>query len=205
MEKLAKLISQSKIVLNFAESSNGNRSFNHLKIFKKFYQTKGRIQMAGISKVLCISEYSASSELLYNQKELPFFKSKEECLEKIKFFLSNENELNAATEKFYSKNLEFEDSNYINQIKRFLDELKIKTKEKFETPYWYNYLFLNQRLRLRFKDNQLSSFLREFIAITLSFKNYSFYNYLKLLVSSIYLLFRYLPFLIIKKIINFSK
>ena len=101
--------------------------------------------------------------------------------------------------------MEFEDSNYINQIKRFLDELKIKTKEKFETPYWYNYLFLNQRLRLRFKDNQLSSFLREFIAITLSFKNYSFYNYLKLLVSSIYLLFRYLPFLIIKKIINFSK
>ena len=205
MEKLAKLISQSKIVLNFAESSNGNRNFNHLKIFKKFYQTKGRIQMAGISKVLCISEYSASSELLYNQKELPFFKSKEECLEKIKFFLSNENELNAATEKFYSKNLEFEDSNYINQIKRFLDELKIKTKEKFETPYWYNYLFLNQRLRLRFKDNQLSSFLKEFIAITLSFENYSFYNYLKLLVSSVYLLFRYLPFLIIKKIINFSK
>ena len=77
MEKLAKLISQSKIVLNFAESSNGNRNFNHLKIFKKFYQTKGRIQMAGISKVLCISEYSASSELLYNQKELPFFKISE--------------------------------------------------------------------------------------------------------------------------------
>ena len=44
----------------------------------------------------------------------------------------------------------------------------------------YGYLFLNQRLRLRFKDNQLSSFLREFIAITLSFKNYSFYNYLNL-------------------------
>ena len=43
--------------------------------------------MAGISKVLCISEYSASSELLYNQKELPFFKSTEECVEKIKFFL----------------------------------------------------------------------------------------------------------------------
>ena len=39
MEKLAKLMQSIKIILNF-ESANGNRSFNHLKIFKKFYQTK---------------------------------------------------------------------------------------------------------------------------------------------------------------------
>ena len=50
-----------------------------------------------------------------------------------------------------------------------------------------------------------TKFFREFIAITLAVENYSFYNYLKLLVAAFYLLFRYLPFLIIKKIINFSK
>ena len=205
MEKLAKLIGQSKIVLNFAESANGNRSFNHLKIFKKFYQTKGRIQMAGISNVLCISEYCASSELLYNQTELPFFKSKEECLEKIKYFLSNDNELKAATEKFYLKNLEFEDSRYIIKIKKFIDDVTIKSKDKFETPYWYNVLFINQRLRLRLKEIQLLSFLKEFVAILLLYKEHSFVNYIKLMVISFIFLLRYLPFLLIKKIINFSK
>tara|TARA_B100001057_G_C22816198_1_gene937530 strand:+ start:59 stop:1246 length:1188 start_codon:yes stop_codon:yes gene_type:complete len=205
MEKLAKLISQSKIVLNFAESANGNRSFNHLRIFKKFYQTKGRIQMAGISNVLCISEYCASSELLYNQKELPFFKSKEECLEKIQFFLSNDNALKTATEKFYLKNLEFEDSKYIIKIKKFIDEVTIKSKEKFETPNWYNILFINQRLRLRVKEKQLLSFLKEFVIILFKYKEHSLYNYIKLLVISLFLLLRYLPFLLIKKIINFSK
>ena len=205
MEKLAKLIGQSKIVLNFAESANGNRSFNHLKIFKKFYQTKGRIQMAGISNVLCISEYCASSELLYNQTELPFFKSKEECLEKIKYFLSNDNELKAATEKFYLKNLEFEDSRYIIKIKKFIDDVTIKSKDKFETPYWYNVLFINQRLRLRLKEIQLLSFLKEFVAILLLYKEHSFVNYIRLMVISFIFLLRYLPFLLIKKIINFSK
>ena len=205
MEKLAKLISQSKIVLNFAESANGNRSFNHLRIFKKFYQTKGRIQMAGISNVLCISEYCASSELLYNQKELPFFKSKEECLEKIQFFLSNDNALKTATEKFYLKNLEFEDSKYIIKIKKFIDEVTIKSKEKFETPNWYNILFINQRLRLRVKEKLLLSFLKEFVIILFKYKEHSLYNYIKLLVISLFLLLRYLPFLLIKKIINFSK
>ena len=205
MEKLAKLISQSKIVLNFAESANGNRSFNHLRIFKKFYQTKGRIQMAGISNVLCISEYCASSELLYNQKELPFFKSKEECLEKIQFFLSNDNALKTATEKFYLKNLEFEDSKYIIKIKKFIDEVTIKSKDKFETPNWYNTLFINQSLRLRFKEKQLLAFLKEFFAIILTYKEHSFVNYIKLLATSFIFLLRYLPFLLIKKIINFSK
>ena len=57
------------------------------------------------------------------------FKSKEECLEKIKFYLSDENELNKATEKFHLKNLEFEDSNYIIQIKKFIDSVKIKDKQ----------------------------------------------------------------------------
>ena len=161
--------------------------------------------MAGISNVLCISEYCASSELLYNQTELPFFKSKEECLEKIKYFLSNDTELKAATEKFYLKNLEFEDSRYIIKIKKLIDDVTIKSKDKFETPYWYNVLFINQRLRLRLKEIQLLSFLKEFVAILLLYKEHSFVNYIRLMVISFIFLLRYLPFLLIKKIINFSK
>ena len=161
--------------------------------------------MAGISKVLCVSEYCASSELLYSENELPFFKTKEECLNKINFFLNNEVELKNATEKFYKRSLDFEDSKYINQIKKFIDGIKIDLKHNFNTPFWYNYLFLKQSLRLRFKNNQLLSFLREFMEILFSIKKYNLREYIKILICSFYLFFRYLPFLLIKKINIFSK
>jgi len=205
MEKLANLISQSKIIINFAQSANGNRHFNHLKIFESFYQTKGRIQIAGISNVLCVSEYSASSELLYTNNEVPFFKSKEECLEKIKFYLSNENELKKATEKFHLKNLEFEDSKYIIQIKKFIDSIKIKDKKNFKTPIWYKYLFLKQNFRLRFKNNHLSSFFGELFSIISSMKKYNFLDYMKEVLMALIIFLRYIPFLLIKKIISIFK
>ena len=205
MEKLAHLINQSKIIINFAQSVNGNRHFNHLKIFENFYQTKGRIQVAGISNVLCVSEYSASSELLYPNNELPFFKSKEECLKKIKFYLSNENELKKATELFHLKSLEFEDSKYIIQIKKFMDNVEIKDKKNFKTPFWYKYLFLKQKFRLRFKKNQLSSFFGELFSIISSTQKYNFVDYLRVSLAALLIFVRYIPFFIIKKIISIFK
>ena len=204
-EKLANLISQSKIVINFAASMNGNRSFNPLKIFRTFYQTKGRIQMAGLSKALCISEYCPSSELLYDKEELPFFKTKKECLDKIKFYLSNENELKLATEKFYLKTQDYSDINYILKIKNFITNIYIKPKSEMKTPIWYKYLFLNQTLRLRFKNRFVVTFLREFTHNLFSFNKYSFLDYTVVFFSSIFVFLRYFPLLILKKIINFSK
>jgi len=204
MEKLANLINISKIIINFAESANGERNFNQLRFFKKFYQTKGRIQMAGLSNVLCVSEYCASSELLYDKSELPFFKTKDECLKIIKSYLSNEDELKKATEKFHLRTLNYEDSNYINQIKEFIDKVDIKTKENFKAPFWYNYLFINQNLRTRFKNNYLSSFLKEFFNIILSLKRYDLIESIKILFSTVFVFLRYFPFLLLKKIINFK-
>ena len=86
-QKLAILINQSKIVINFAESSNGNRKFNPLRIFKSFYQLKGRIQMSGLCRSLCITEYSPSIYLMYKKDEIPSFQSKEECLNLINSYL----------------------------------------------------------------------------------------------------------------------
>lgn len=202
IEKLAVLINQSKIVLNFAESSNGDRKFNPLRIFKKFYQTKGRIQMAGLSNVLCISEYCASSELLYNKDELPFFKNKDDLLKKLNFYLSNKEELENATKKFYLKNLIYEDSNYILKIKKFLDSLEINSKQTINIPFWYRYLFLNQSLRLRYKDQKLNSFLKQFLDNIISANKNDLTTTLKIMFTSIVLFLKYFPFIIVKKIIN---
>ena len=205
VEKLAKLISQSKIVINFEKSSNGNRAFNPLKLFKHFYQTKGRIQMSGISNVLCVSEYSPSSEILYPQ-ELPFFETKEECLKKIKFYLDNETEFNEATKRFNLKSLEYEDSRYITKVENFINKIKRKNDtDRFKPPIWYKYLFINQTFRLRLKHKCFMSFFKEFLSKLYCLKDYSFPKNILIFFITILLFIRYLPFIIIKKIINFSQ
>ena len=204
IKKLAELISQSKIILNFEKSLNGNRRFNPLKIFKYFYQSKGRIQMAGISNVLCISEYSPSSEILYN-KELPFFYSKEDCLKKIRFYLGNDDELKKATEIFHLKSLEYEDSRYINKIQNFIDSIDKKNNEyQFKSPIWYKYLFINQTFRLRLKNKNFVTFIKEYLNTMYSFKKESLFQKISLFFLLTFLFLRYLPFIILKKITSYS-
>ena len=150
-EKLSKIINQAKIVLNFSESSNGNRKFNPLRIFKSFYQLKGRIQMAGLANTMCVTQFSPSIYMMYEPDELPSFKTKEECLQKIKIYLDNEEKLLETTNKFHKKSLFYEDSNYIKVIEKFLKKIKNKRVYNFSEPIWYSSIFLNQTLRLRFK------------------------------------------------------
>jgi len=204
-EKLSKLINQSKIILNFTKSSNGNRMFNPLKIFKSFYQLKGRIQMAGISNVLCITEFSPSIYLMYNKNELPSFKNEKECLDKINFFLSNEIEMNNYTKRFYLKSLEYEDSRYINKISDFLNKLPTKEKKYFSTPNWYKYIFINQTLRLRFKRLEILTFFKEFFNNISSLKYKKLNSNLFTFFCSLFIFLRYLPFLLLKPFFNLFK
>ena len=204
LEKLAKLINQSKIVLNFSESSNGSRKFNQLRIFKRFYQLKGRIQMAGLSNSLCISQYSPSVDLMYDG-ELPVFSNKEECLKKIKLYLNDKNLLKEATEKFCKKSLEYEDSKYIDKIGNFLEAINIKDKEHFLTPIWYNQIFINQSMRLRFKRTLMKTFLQELINNAFNLRNKNILTKFHQFFFSIIIFIRYLPFLLIKFFLGLIK
>ena len=204
-EKLARLINQSKIILNFSESTNGTRKFNQLRIFKKFYQLKGRIQMAGLANSLCISQYSPSINLMYKNNELPVFDNKEECLEKVKLYLNDKNLLKKATEKFHEKTLEYEDGRYIEKIGTFLDNISIKEKELFTTPIWYNQIFINQSLRLRFKRVLMKAFFQEFINNVFNLKDKNIFTQFHQFFFSIAIFLRYLPFLLLKLILRIFK
>ena len=204
-EKLARLINQSKIILNFSESTNGTRKFNQLRIFKKFYQLKGRIQMAGLANSLCISQYSPSINLMYKNNELPVFDNKEECLEKVKLYLNDKNLLKKATEKFHEKTLEYEDGRYIEKIGTFLDNISIKEKELFTTPIWYNQIFINQSLRLRFKRVLMKAFLQEFINNAFNLKDKNIFTQFHQFIFSTTIFLRYLPFLLLKLILRIFK
>ena len=204
-EKLSKLINQSKIVLNFTKSSNGNRNFNPLTIYKNFYQLKGRIRMAGISNVLCVTEFSPAIYLMYDKNELPSFKNKKECLNQIKYFLSNETELNHYTKRFHLKSLKYEDSRYIVEISNFLNQLPIKEKKYFSTPNWYKYIFINQTLRLRFKRLEVLAFFNEFFNNIFSLKYKKLNTNLFTFFCLIFIFLRYLPFLLFKFFFNLFK
>ena len=204
-EKLAKLINQAKIILNFSESTNGTRRFNQLRIFKKFYQLKGRIQMAGLANSLCISQHSPSVDLMYKNNELPVFYNKEECLEKVRLYLNDKKLLNEATKKFHNKTLEYEDSRYIEKIGSFLDKISIKKKEIFITPIWYNQIFINQSIRLRFKRVFMKAFIQEFIYSVFNLNNKNILTKLHQFFFSIIIFLRYLPFLILKLILRIFK
>jgi hypothetical protein len=204
-EKLARLINQSKIILNFSESTNGTRKFNQLRIFKKFYQLKGRIQMAGLANSLCISQYSPSINLMYKNNELPVFNNKEECLEKVKLYLNDKNLLKKTTEKFHEKTLEYEDGRYIEKIGTFLDNISIKEKELFTTPIWYNQIFINQSLRLRFKRVLMKAFLQEFINNAFNLKDKNIFTQFHQFIFSTTIFLRYLPLLLLKLILRIFK
>ena len=90
LDKLARLINKSKIVINFTKTLNGNKFFNPLSKYKYGFFAKGRPHMSGLCNTLCISEYAPSIELLYPNGELPTFKDKDEFLAIIKSYLSNE-------------------------------------------------------------------------------------------------------------------
>ena len=166
-EKLAKLISQSKIVLNFTESDNTNKKRNPLSHIKFSYEMKGRVYYTGLCDSLCVSEYAPPNELLFNNNELPYFKSKDECLNVVKDFLSNDSKLLEATKKYKEKCLEYEDSSYIKKIKNFIDD-NTKESKQFELniPYWYEFIFFKKNIMLRFRSNKFFSFFNQIFEST---------------------------------------
>ena len=63
---------------------------------------------------------------------------------------------------FIKKGLQ--NSKYIEKIYDFIDKNKQKSKnnKSFKTPLWYNFIFINQNLRLRFKRIIIKKFLFNF-------------------------------------------
>ena len=161
-EKLNKLINQSKIVVNFTQQDNTIYKYNPLSNFKFNFDLKGRSYFTGLSGTLCVSEYNPSAELLFINNEMPFFKTKQECFEIIKDLLSNNTKLEEATNRYKKKCLEFEDSNYMKETKKFIDNIqKHRESIKIQVPYWYEYIYFKKSTLIRFKRNIFFSFFTQ--------------------------------------------
>ena len=192
MEKLAKLINKSKIVINLTKSSNGSRYYNPSSALKYGYFFKGRIIMVGMCNSLCVSEYAPSVKLLFPNNELPTFSSKKEFLEIVKDYLNNKQKLAEDTKKYHLSSMKYSDKNYVNKLYEFINEIKKKDEIEVKIPIWYYYLTIRQHFRLRAKFIKIKSFFLQF------FENFQ----LPIYTYPINILFflRFLPNLIFKKI-----
>ena len=194
IEKLAVLINKSKIVINLTKSLNGERFFNPSSKFKYGFYFKGRVIMCGLCNTLCVSEQAPSNDILYPNKELPTFKSKEEFLEIVKYYLNDNKKLCEDTKTFHDKSMQYSDKNYIKIIYNFINNVKKENKVKMKIPIWYYYIVIRQHFRLRSKLKKFKSYILQF------YDNLSLP--LKVLPINVIFFLRFLPMLIIKKLLN---
>lgn len=194
-DELANLISKSKIVLNLSKSRTDSsiKSFSSHNPYKFFYQMKGRIIVAGMNGVLCVSEYSPSQELFFNKDEIPTFYTKDECVEILKKILSDQSLLERYTNKFtYKVNEIFNNENIFKNINKSIEGKDNKRVELTRVPYWYLRISVKQillrniklstliknasQLNLIFEIIKKSNFISKFLILSESILNILWYS-----------------------------
>lgn len=204
-EDLVKLINEAKIVINFCRSEFLKNKYIGSRTHKNYYQFKGRLYQTGLCGTACITEYSPAHKIIFNENELINFKSKEECVDILRKILSDKKNLEFYSSNFYNKCLQLEDKNYIKKIKKLIDstivvETRLETSNKI--PFWYKWIFVKQRIWLRFRKGKFLSFFKEIFDVIFISKHNTLVGSL---LFSLYSVFYSLVFLIsypLKKIKN---
>ena len=163
-EELSKLISKSKIVLNFSKSTWGSvRRYPGEKIYKFYYCLKGRIVITGLCGTACISEFFPLHDMMFNEDELPIFYKKEECVEILKKLLNNSKILESYTIKLNSKvcNL-YEDKKNFQPIYEYIENLQVKKVQLIQMPYWYLRICAKMIILRNIKNSSLAKIFSEF-------------------------------------------
>ena len=138
-EELQKLISKSKIILNLSKTRTTSvKNFSSENIYKFYYQSKGRITIAGINGIACVSEYSPVQDMLFKNKEIPTFYTKEECVDVLKSLLKNEELLKKVTRSFTERANElYEDKKSFELIYEAIEKSNGSRVQLIKIPYWY--------------------------------------------------------------------
>ena len=167
-DELLNLIEKSKIVLNFSKTRTSFvQNLESENIYKYYYQLKGKMIVAGLKGVMCVSEYSPGQELLFGNEVAPMFYTKEECVEILKKFLSNESLLLDSTNKFVKKVGDVcEDGKNFDPIYKFLEKPSKKKIELIKIPYWYLRIAAKQII---LRNLSLSTFIKNFSQINIIF------------------------------------
>lgn len=168
-EKLVQLICKSKIILNFSKSlGNSVANYSSEDIYKFHYHLKGRLIQTGLCGSLCVSEYSPGQELMFSEKELPTFQTKEECLKILTMYLSDNELLEKYSNNFHLKMLKlYEEKVNFEPIYKAINKKTFKKVELITIPYWYIRIAAKQIIK---RNISIFNILRSFSQLREVFK-----------------------------------
>ena len=145
--EFSKIISTSKINLNFTKIDNLNWINCGEPLLNRVRQSKGRPIEIALTKSFCLSEYSPEINVLFEiGKEIDVFHDEEELLEKVKYYLSNKSRREEIAQNAYKKAIE----NYESEIyiPKTLETLENVLKMGARTRFKKSELFLSRTFKV---------------------------------------------------------
>lgn len=132
-KKMMEVINTSKINLNFTDSAhstkfdfNTNTNFTiGTKINARIQQAKGRIIEIYLTNSFCLSQEGKGTRALFDDNRI-IFKDKEDLLEKIKFYLINNDVRYKIKNELYNHSLKYDAT---RRFKDILPQLKYQSKK----------------------------------------------------------------------------
>jgi hypothetical protein len=176
--KMVEILNNSKINLNFC-GLDTRKAIHTLNINNRITQINGRLFEIALCGGFVLTEYMPGIENMFEiGKEMDCFRSKEELLEKIKYYLKNEKEREDIAKRGYERAIRDYDAtvgfakifDHIKEIKR--EEKIIYLDDEFMRNYaTYRFLYIT-RFLITFKIKNLLQELK----IVLKFRKLNLYN-----------------------------
>jgi len=175
-DELIKLISKSKIILNFSKSRTDSvLNYSSESIYRFHYQFKGRVTLSGLIGTLCVSEYSPGQEIIFKEDELPTFFTKEECVKILKKLLTNNELLEKYTNKFTAKVHElWDDKKNFEPIYKAIEKTENRRVKLIRFPYWYMRIAAKQIILRNLKLSALVKSMFQFNIVFSIIRNSNF-------------------------------
>lgn len=136
-EEMIDIFNRSKINLNFTKIGFSKQIHEANPMIARVRQNKGRPVEIGLCRSFCFTESSPALKHIFDIKnELDTFENKEEMLQKIQYYLSNEKEREEKAQNIYKKCLEqYETDQYLPFIFKQLEDV-YKSKDNKIIDYY---------------------------------------------------------------------
>ena len=142
--------------------------------------------MAGLNGAAGVSEYSPGQELLFSEKEVPTFFTKEECGKILKNLLSDDQSLLEYTSKFTSKVCDIhEDKKSFKIISNAIEKNENRKVELLKIPYWYLRIAAKQTIIRNIKLSNIIKTIKQSKIIFLILKNTNIFTKLLIIFEAI--------------------
>lgn len=178
-----KTINRSKININFSGISKTTRLTRKYKIHMRKKQFKGRICETAICGGFVLSEYFPGLEYLFEiGKEIVIFYDKEELLEKVKYYLTHEEERENIARKGYERAIRDYDAKLaVPKLIATIDGLRKKKIYKpseiyLDEEFVRNYTSYRVLWILRFLKVRKWKFIFEELKIILKYRKLDWYQ-----------------------------